>query len=133
LDHIAGICKMITCWSRLLGEGTPFSLLTIAVINERRYYLAMAIQSFKCKDTESLHKGTRVARWANIERVALRKLEQLNIAAVLGDLKVPPGNNLEALGGDLKGQHSIRVNDQWRVCFVWEKEGPKDVEIVDYH
>ena len=93
----------------------------------------MTIQSFKCKDTESLHEGTRVARWANIERVALRKLEQLNIAGVLGDLKVPPGNHLEALAGDRKGQHSIRVNDQWRVCFVWENEGPKDVEIVDYH
>jgi toxin HigB-1 len=93
----------------------------------------MAIQSFKCKDTESLHQGSRVARWANIERAALRKLEQLHIAAVLGDLKVPPGNNLEALAGDRKGQHSIRVNDQWRVCFVWEKEGPQEVEIVDYH
>jgi toxin HigB-1 len=93
----------------------------------------MAIQSFKCKDTENLHKGTRFARWTNIERAALRKLVQLNIADVLGDLKVPPGNNLEALAGDRKGQHRIRVNDQWRVCFVWDKDGPKDVEIVDYH
>lgn len=94
---------------------------------------SMTIQSFRCKDTESLHQGIRVARWANIERVALRKLEQLNIAGVLGDLKVPPGNKLEALAGNRKGQHSMRVNDQWRVCFVWENEGPKDVEIVDYH
>ena len=93
----------------------------------------MTIQGFKCSDTESLHKGDRVRRWANIERVAARKLEQLNIAVVLGDSKVSPGNKLEALAGDRVGQHSIRVNDQWRVCFVWDKEGPKDVGIVDYH
>jgi toxin HigB-1 len=93
----------------------------------------MTIQSFKCPETEGLHKGVRIRRWVNIERVALRKLEQLNIAGVLGDLKVPPGNKLGALAGDRIGQHSIRVNDQWRVCFVWDKEGPKDVEIVDYH
>jgi toxin HigB-1 len=93
----------------------------------------MTIQSYKCTDTEKLHNGTRVARWVNIERVALRKLEQLSIAAVLGDLKVPPGNKLEALVGDRAGQYSIRINDQWRVCFVWAKEGPNDVEIVDYH
>jgi toxin HigB-1 len=93
----------------------------------------MTIQSFKCKDTEKLHGGVRVAQWVNIERVSARKLEQLNIAAVLGDLKVPPGNKLEALTGDRKGQYSIRVNEQWRVCFVWESEGPKDVEIVDCH
>ncbi len=93
----------------------------------------MVIQSFKCSDTEGLHKGVRVRRWVNIERVALRKLEQLNIAGVLGDLKIPPGNKLEALSGDRVGQYSIRVNDQWRVCFVWDKDGPKDVGIVDYH
>jgi toxin HigB-1 len=93
----------------------------------------MTIQSFKCSDTESLYNGDRVRRWVNIERVAVRKLEQLNIAVVIGDLKVPPGNKLEALAGDRAGQHSIRVNDQWRVGFVWDKEGPKDVEIVDYH
>jgi proteic killer suppression protein len=74
-----------------------------------------------------------VPRWANIATVAMRKLAMLNAAAMLDDLKVPPGNRLEALAGDRKGQHSIRVNDQWRVCFKWAKAGPADVEIIDYH
>lgn len=72
-------------------------------------------------------------RWANIERPALRKLAQLDWSAVLKDLQVPPGNGIEALKRDRKGQHSIRNNDQWRVCFVWTPEGATDVEIVDYH
>lgn len=93
----------------------------------------MSIHSFKCRVTQSLFEGQRVARWVNVERPALRKLEQLDWAAVLEDLRVPPGNQLEALKGDRKGQHSIRVNDQWRVCFVWTEQGPMDVEIVDYH
>jgi len=69
----------------------------------------------------------------NIEKVARRKLDQLHAAVELRDMASPPGNRMEALSGDRKGQHSIRVNDQWRVCFVWTKQGPKDVEIVDYH
>lgn len=93
----------------------------------------MAIQSFKCSDTEQLFLQQRVRRWASIEVVALRKLRVLHAAHVLQDLWVPPGNRLEALQGDRKGQHSIRVNDQWRVCFVWTQEGPANVEIVDYH
>ena len=91
------------------------------------------IQSFNCKDTESLHQRRRVSRWANIETVARRKLDQLDAATALRDLASPPGNRLEALTGDRKGQHSIRVNDQWRVCFLWTPKGPKDVAIVDYH
>ncbi len=93
----------------------------------------MAIQSFKCKDTQASHEGKRVKRWVNIERPALRKLAQLDWSAVLDDLKVPPGNSLEALKDDRTGQHSIRINQQWRVCFVWTAEGPTNVEIVDYH
>lgn len=91
------------------------------------------IQSFKCSDTEALHQRRRVARWVNIEGVARRKLNQLDAASELRDLAPPPGNRLEALSGNRKGQHSIRVNDQFRVCFVWTLKGPKDAEIVDYH
>ncbi|AVP58421.1 type II toxin-antitoxin system RelE/ParE family toxin [Pulveribacter suum] len=93
----------------------------------------MAIQCFKCDDTESLFRLERVRRWVNIEVAALRKLRLLHAAHVLHDLRIPPGNRLEALKGDREGQHSIRINDQWRVCFVWTPEGPADVEIVDYH
>lgn len=93
----------------------------------------MPIKSFKCTDTESLFKRQRVKRFANIETVARRKLEQLDWAGVLDDLRIPPGNRLEALKRNRAGQHSIRINDQFRVCFVWTSDGPKDVEIADYH
>ena len=93
----------------------------------------MGIQTFLCTDTESLYQGNRVARWVNIERVALRKLIQLAVSGRLDDLRRPPGNRLERLRGDRTGQHSIRINDQWRVCFVWADDGAHGVEIVDYH
>jgi proteic killer suppression protein len=80
-----------------------------------------------------MFKGSRVARFANIETIAMRKLAMLNQAGRLDDLRVPPGNRLEALKGDRAGQDSIRVNDQFRVCFRWTEAGPEDVEIVDYH
>jgi proteic killer suppression protein len=77
--------------------------------------------------------GEFVKRFSRIEKQALRKLDMLQAARNLSDLRVPPANRLEALTADRKGQHSIRINDQWRVCFIWTKEGPIDVEIVDYH
>lgn len=91
------------------------------------------IVSFRDSDTESLARGRRVKRFAGIELVARRKLRQLEIAGQLGDLRVPPGNRLEALKGDRAGQHSIRINDQFRICFRWTPAGPQHVEIVDYH
>lgn len=91
------------------------------------------IQSFRCADTKALASGQRIARFAHIESVARRKLRQLQIAEKLEDLRVPPGNRLEKLKGDRAGQYSIRVNDQFRICFRWSNAGAEDVEIVDYH
>ena len=95
--------------------------------------MLMAILSFKCSDTESLFKGQRAKRFVNIQSVAMRKLAMLNRVATLNDLRVPPGIHLKALSGKRKGRHSIRINDQWRVCFVWTEQGPTHIEIVDYH
>ena len=92
------------------------------------------IRSFADEDAEALFRG-RFARKlpADIQRVAQRKLRQIHAAEDLADLRVPPGNRLEPLKGDRAGQHSIRINDQWCVCFVWRDGGAEDVEIVDYH
>ena len=100
--------------------------------NKTHYYWAVFV-SFADRDTERLATGERVRRFVAIEAVARRKLRQLEIAGQLDDLRIPPGNRLEALKGDRKGQMSIRINDQWRVCFRWTQAGPADVEIVDYH
>ncbi|RJX30289.1 MAG: excinuclease ABC subunit A [Oxalobacter sp.] len=93
----------------------------------------MMIISFSCRDTEKLFLSDEVRRFKNIERVARRKLLMIHAATVLDSLKIPPGNRLEALTGNRKGQHSIRINDQWRVCFRWTRDGAHDLEIVDYH
>lgn len=91
------------------------------------------IKSFSCAETEALTRGERVRRFVNIASVARRKLRQIEVSARLDDLRVPPGNRLEALKGNRSGQYSIRINDQWRVCFRWTAAGAVDVEIVDYH
>ncbi|MEA3240394.1 MAG: type II toxin-antitoxin system RelE/ParE family toxin [Pseudomonadota bacterium] len=91
------------------------------------------IKSFRCKDTENLFDDLPVKRFNNISRAARIKLEVLNAAVSLNSLRVPPGNRLEQLKGSRKGQHSIRINDQWRICFVWKEEDAVEVEIVDYH
>jgi len=91
------------------------------------------IKSFRSKDTQRLHLRERVPRFRAIERVAQRKLRQLDAAVFLGDLASPPGNRLEALKGERAGQHGIRINDQWRLCFRWRNRDAYEVEIVDYH
>ena len=91
------------------------------------------IKSFGSSDTERLFSRARVKRFRAIERVARRKLDHLHFAAKLGDLAVPPGNRLEQLEGDRKGQHSIRIDDQWRICFLWREGSAFQVKIVDYH
>jgi toxin HigB-1 len=91
------------------------------------------IRSFACADTEALFHSRSVSRFRNIERAARRKLLQIHAATELATLRVSPGNQLEALNADRKGQHSVRVNEQWRVCFVWKPDGAHQVEIVDHH
>lgn len=91
------------------------------------------IRSFRCRDTEALFEDELVRRFQSIERAARRKLESLNSATRLEDLALIPGNRLEALKGDRAGQYSIRINDQWRLCFKWSEGHSTDVEIVDYH
>lgn len=92
------------------------------------------IQSFACDQTARLFRLERVRTFPpGIQRTALRKLSQLHAVSELAQLRVPPGNRLESLKGDRAGSDSIRINDQWRICFRWEAEGPRDVEIIDYH
>ncbi|WP_423381802.1 type II toxin-antitoxin system RelE/ParE family toxin [Burkholderia sp. LMG 32019] len=95
--------------------------------------MPVMIRSFRCKDTRLLFAGESPKRFRTIETVATRKLQMVAAAKELRDLRAPPGNRLEALQGDREGQHSIRINEQWRICFVWSDDGPTQVEIVDYH
>ena len=101
------------------------------IVREAVYTMIMIV-SFRCRNTESLFLNRRTKIWSSIGKTAFRKLLMLNRAETLRDLLAPPGNRLEALKGDLLGNHSIRINDQWRVIFRWDK-GAHDVEIVDYH
>lgn len=91
------------------------------------------IRGFRCKDTQALFEGRHPKRFRAIEMVATRKLAMLDAAKTLDFMRSPPGNRLEALRGDRAGQWSVRINDQWRLCFVWTDSGPDQVEIVDYH
>ena len=91
------------------------------------------VKGFRCADTQTLFETGKSKRFSNVANVAIRKLAQLDAANTLEFLRSPPGNRLEALTGDRKGQYSIRINDQFRLCFRWTPEGPTDVEIVDYH
>lgn len=93
----------------------------------------MPILSFRCVETQGLFTTGRTRRFMSFQGVAERKLAQLDAATTLAFLRSPPGNRLEALSGNRQGQHSIRINDQWRLCFIWTEQGATDVEIVDYH
>ncbi len=127
------LCKIRkgTC-GPLAVRGGVRPIITLYVNHAESYYAPM-IKTFKCADTEALFNRQRVARFVNLEAVARRKLEQLNQAGHINDLRVPSGNRLEALKGDRAGQYSLRVNDQFRVCFRWTGTDAEDVEIVDYH
>jgi toxin HigB-1 len=115
-----------------LGRGAG-DMLTLDVTNASRYYKKV-IQSFADDTTERVWNRERAPRLgADMQRAAQKKLRQLNAANNINDLRIPPGNRLEKLAGNRAGQHSIRINDQYRICFVWTKQGPADVEITDYH
>jgi len=107
--------------------------LRLTLITPSVTVLPVAIRTFKCADTEALFGPRRVMRFANIERPALCKWKQLDLARRIDDLRAPPANRLEQLKGDRAGQWSIRVNDQFRICFRWTGADAEDVEIVDYH
>ncbi len=94
----------------------------------------MVIQEFADRETERVWRRDHVKKFgSDLQRIANRKLLMLDAAETINDLRIPPGNRLEQLSGDRKGQHSIRINDQWRICFTWSDAGPTDVEITDYH
>jgi proteic killer suppression protein len=130
-NTIAGQAGATHRMTDAVGHSPP--VLTACVINATRYYVDV-LRSFKDRDTEAvwLRQRSRLLD-GTTQRVAWRKLAILDAAETLGDLRVPPGNRLEKLRGDREGQHSIRINQQWRICFSWSDSGPEDVEIVDYH
>jgi proteic killer suppression protein len=114
------------------AENNVSNLITLDNIIVSRYYWVM-IKGFRCKETKRVFQRQRSREFSAIQKIALRKLLVLDAAGSLADLRIPPSNRLEKLAGDREGQHSIRINDQWRVCFRWRSGNAHDVEIVDYH
>jgi len=125
--------RLIAASARRVVRDYQFSRITLDVLPYAGYSRGVMIRSFRDRATERLWMGEFVRQFSAIEKQAVRKLDMVHHARDLSDLRAPPANRLEALGGDRKGQYSIRVNDQWRICFRWTREGPEDVEIVDYH
>lgn len=120
--------------SAVRRDDSPGFLLPLVVNDAGRYGLEAVIRGFACRETERLFNDEESRRLPpQIQRVARRKLLMLHQARRVDDLRSPPGNRLEALKADRAGQHSIRINDQWRVCFRWDGQDAHDVEIVDYH
>ncbi len=118
---------------KALEIATGIAFFTLAVNNVLRYAKCV-LKSFRDKEAERIWRRERSPRFdKDTQRAALRKLLILDAAEVLDDLRVPPGNHLEKLGGDRAGEYSVRVNRQWRICFRWTSGGALDVEIVDYH
>lgn len=129
--------EIVTGTARLcLVQGIAIrrNVVTDGDINASRYYIRIVIRSFSDSKTAQVFNRIRVSKWAkDVQRQALRKLLLLEAAESVEDLRVPPGNKLERLKGNRKGQYSIRINDQWRICFKWSNGNATDVEIVDYH
>jgi toxin HigB-1 len=127
----ADVCRQAV--GRWGGRRSPQLLVTCCVNNVPRYY-GPVLRSFRDKETQAVWRRQRSRGLDGpVQRVAWRKLAMLDAAETLTDRLVPPGNRLEKLTGDRAGQYSIRINQQWRICFVWSDAGPEDVEIVDYH
>lgn len=118
----------------LLIKVSSFKVANSFILGTYHVLIAVVIESFKCKETKRIWNGLRSSKFPNnIQNKALRKLRLINAAQNINDLRNPPGNRLEALKGDRKGQYSIRIDRQWRICFVWNNGNVNDVEIVDYH
>jgi len=136
-DHVKRVVgvnplkKPGSCNGHTFFLGIDLTLLFVAY--RISVYDTVVIKTFASKDTEALFNARRIRRFVNIARTARRKLEYLDAAVTLDDLRVPPGNRLEVLKGDRSGQYSIRINDQFRVCFCWRGGDTYDVEITDYH
>jgi len=137
LPHQAALCadsRHLRCQRVLRTNGDVVAMARVPIYDTAALTKEMSvIKTFACKDTEKIASGKRVKAWTNIERQIQRKIEYLKAAVELGDLRAPPGNRLEQLLGDRAGQHSIRVNDQYRICFRWEGGDVYDVEVTDYH